>query len=236
MIKIAQLDYLLDDFLNIDLREQLKYTNLKTYENIYTKLNQEYNKENNISKLMIDKYKNSYNLNEFYLFCILDNKLCVAQYSHNYILDEIIFLANFFKTHDLNKFKRNLRKVYKIDEKSKYKYINKSKKLGKETIYNNYDIGCDILEYIYDNKYMNLLGDRFGLENQVLSKLTDSDNINTKLIIIINFDADFVELFESIPYELMQKGTADLQSQGIDSCYIKNFESYTFHDVLLKEE
>lgn len=180
-----------------------------------------------------EKYINEKLLNESFLFVVYNNKLKIVQYSNKYIMDDLLNIDNFLKNYNKELFLKNLSKTYFVSKKIKAKYIKKAIK-GKETIYYNSDIGSNILNYINNKKDFNYLGDRFGLENWVLDnlRLEDPNFLESKFIIIMNFDCDIIELYESIPYELLQKGTANLECDSIYGCYFKDFNYQSFFNKI----
>ena len=138
------------------------------------------------------------------------------------------------KSVDLDKLKTQVSKTYIVSDKIRDKYIKKAEKKEKETIYNNYNLGIEILNYIYGNSNFNYLGERYGIENHVLDKLADLDSADSKLIIIVNLDALGVEVFYSVPYNLLQKGTAGLESELIYRSRINEFVLQEYLDAIIK--
>lgn len=232
----SYIDYnkMLEDFLNQPIREKIKtnyFTNI-SYKQISSLTTRENDK---IRHLMMDKrYIDERKLDESYLFCVVDNKLKIIQYTTNYLLDELMVVQNFLDTTDTNVFAQRLKKVYWVNEKTKNKYIKKAERKNIDTIYKNETIGTNILNYVYDKKRLNYLGDRFGVENFLLDNLhlEDEETLNSKYIIVMNFDYNIIELYDSIPYELFQKGTANLEADSVYGCYFDDFNYQTFFDKI----
>lgn len=232
MKKYYDYSKLLEDFLNEPVSEYVKHMhlNMKMNDNSYYFLKNN-NEINKLYDLMSkEKYVDETRLNESYLFCILNNKLKVVQFSENYLLDDLLVVQDFLKNSDLEIFKNNLNKTYWISEKTKNKYIKKANKKQKTTLYGNYKTGTNVLNYIYDKKRYNVLSERYGLENHILIDLhlEDEELMKYKYVIVMNFDYDIIELYDSIPYELLQKGTANLEKDSIYGCYFKDFNYEDF--------
>ena len=228
-----------DNFLNADFRTKLSRTHLTVKENaFYDKLIEHYNKKNEeqikLQNLMMGERYSVFPLDDYYLFVVCNDKLKIAQYAENYIGDELLMLDNFLKSVDLDKLKTQVSKTYIVSDKIRDKYIKKAEKKEKETIYNNYNLGIEILNYIYGNSNFNYLGERYGIENHVLDKLADLDSADSKLIIIVNLDALGVEVFYSVPYNLLQKGTAGLESELIYRSRINEFVLQEYLDAIIK--
>jgi hypothetical protein len=226
-----------DDFLNEDFQTKLMRTHLNPKDNsVYNVLNNyiyEQNKEDiHLKNLMMNEYYEVYDLDHFYIFVINDNKCKIAQYCTNYIVDELMILENLFGNINFDKLKENVNKIYTISPKVKEKYLKKSKKKNKPSLYENYTIGVDILNCICNNSMRNLIGEKYGLENHVLDKLAENDSINSKLIIVINLDCMGIEMLNSVPYNLFQKGSAVLENETICRSTIDKFTSQEFIDLI----
>ena len=238
-MKKQYIDYnkILNDFLNEPILQQIKNVNFNMKNISFSTIaNIKNNNENEkYAKLMsVENYIDETLLNESYLFGIVNNKLKIVQYSENYILDDLLIIQNFLKNYKLDFFKKELNKVYWIDKKISQKYIKKSERKNKETLYNNYKVGANVLNYINNKKTYNYLGERYGIENHILEnlKFEDEETIKSKLIIVMNFDYEIIEVYHSIPYELLQKGTANLENQSIIGQYFKNFNYQDFFEQI----
>lgn len=228
MKKYFNYNSLLEEYLNIPINESIKHS-FNLSDNL---------KKNDIKKLRElmcnESYIDEKLLSESFLFGIINNKAKIVQYSNKYIMDDLLIIEDFLKKYPFSDFKKQLNKTYTISDKTKNKYIKKAQKKNIECLYGNYEIGSNILNYINDNSDYNLLGERYGLENHILNNLQfeDPDFIKSKLIIIMNFDYDIIEVYESIPYELLQKGTAKLEADSIYGCYFNDFNYQKFMEKI----
>lgn len=240
-MKKQRFDYkkLLEDFLNesivdaaVNTHLNMKHQKLDTFSYKMKQKNKEFEKLYDL--MSKENYIDESKFYESYLFAVADNKLKVVQFNENYLLDELLVIQNFLKTVEINKFIENLKKCYWASKKTQNKYIKKSTKKNIDTIYSNYKIGANILNYIYDKKNCNLLGDRYGLENHILDNISleDEEILNHSYILVMNFDYNIIELYDSIPYELLQKGTAQLEKDSIYGCYFDDFNYQTFFDKI----
>lgn len=222
---------LLDNFLSRPIKEQIMQTEFFIDKKIMAEF-----ENNELYKLMSEnKYIDERRYYDTYLFGVLDNKLKIVQRSTNYILDDLLTIQDFLTSSDIDFFKENLRKTYWITEKTQKRYIKKSEKRGLDTLYGSYSVGANILNYLYDKKKRyNVLGDRYGIENQIMNNLCmeDEEFIKHKLIIVMNFDYDIIEVYDSIPYDLLQKGTAELEAESIFGTYFDNFNYQEFFERL----
>lgn len=226
---------LLEDYLNRPLREKIRTFSLDYNKNIniLDSLRQsEYEKMKDL--MCSDQYIDERLLNESYLFGIIDNKVKIVQYSKKYLMDDLLIIDDFLKRYPFTDFNKKLRKIYWIDEKHKSKYLKKAEKKNLECLYDNDNIGANILNYINEKEKYNILGDRYGVQNHILDnlELENPDFMKSKLIIIMNFDCEIIELYQSIPYELLQKGTANLEADSIYGCYFNDFNSQKFIDEI----
>lgn len=228
MKKYFNYNSLLEEYLNMPINESIKHS-FNLSDNL---------KKNDIKKLRElmcnESYIDEKLLSESFLFGIINNKAKIVQYSNKYIMDDLLIIEDFLKKYPFSDFKKQLNKTYTISDKTKNKYIKKAQKKNIECLYGNYEIGSNILNYINDNSDYNLLGERYGLENHILNNLQfeDPDFIKSKLIIIMNFDYDIIEVYESIPYELLQKGTAKLEADSIYGCYFNDFNYQKFMEKI----
>ena len=166
--------------------------------------------------LLEGDYRQHLDLDDFYIFGINENGLKFAQHSKNYLLDELYKIKDFIDG-DHPKFIKNLDFLYFITDKEKDKIIAKANKKKKVTIYNNPHYGADILHFIDDND-KNIIGRRLAMQNYVLSNLNETDNIRKKFIIILSFDVDLFEIYYSVPYNLYDKGSNELEKELIYCC------------------
>lgn len=231
-------DNLLSDYLNQPITQQLKNTSIsmKDYEiknNFLNKIKPK-SEFDEISDLMsCEKYIDERRFEESYLFGVLDDELKIVQYSKNYLLDDLMTIQNFLNICDFDDFKTKLRKLYWINDKTKNKYIKKANRKNKETLYGNYNTGTNILTYISNKNEYNLLGERFGVENHINDlKLENPETMKHKFIIIMNFDNQTVEIYDSIPYELFQKGSEALQSESVFGSYFDDYDYQTFFNKI----
>ena len=221
---------LLKDFLNRPILDQIITSKFLIENKLMERI-----ENNELYKLMSEKkYVDERRYYDTYLFGVVDNKLKIVQRSTNYILDDLLIIQDFLSSSDLELFKQNLRKTYWISEKTQKKYIKKSKKKKLDTLYGSYNVGPNILNYLYDKKRYNVLGDRYGIENQIINNLCmeDEEFIKHKFIIVMNFDYEIIEIYDSIPYNLLSKGTAELESDSIFGTYFDTFDYQEFFDRL----
>ena len=228
-------DKLLQDFLNEPILEQIKHMNFNMKNLSFSTITHLENDNKKYAELMsTENYIDETLLNESYIFGVVNNKLKIVQHSKNYILDDLLTIHNFLKNYDLNIFKKELSKIYWIDKKIKEKYIKKSQRKNKPTLYGDYNFGANILNYINDKKNCNYLGERYGIENHILEdlKFEDEETIKSKLIIVMNFDYEIIEVYHSIPYELLQKGTANLENESVFGQHFKDFNYQSFFEQI----
>ena len=131
------------------------------------------------------------------------------------------------------KFDKNLNFLYFIDEKHKFKYLEKAKKKNKQTLYFDDSFGSDILEYINGTK-KEILGDKYGVQNCILDNITGNDNLEKKFIIIVSFDVEMFEIYYSIPYTMYEKGSAELEHELVYCCRFDEIEPNEILDYIDK--
>ena len=233
-------DKMWEDYLNRPISEQLcehhfykKRIDNITYKNkniennfgnnfVEVNNNDELNELQELINKTSDFGKQKVNLNSSYILGIDKDDLKFAQYSSNYLFDDLMDIKSFLDSEHKN-FDKALKYLYFIDEKHKYKYIEKAKKKNKKTFYFDDTFGPKILNYI-DGQKMNVLGDKYGVQNYILDNITKNDNLQKKFIIILSFDVGLFEIYYSIPYTMYEKGSNALENELVYCCRMEEIE------------
>ncbi len=227
-------EQMFEDYLNMPIMEQLKIANFDfIHITAKVKLGNDFLKRPD-GKIVIDSattelansfnkpYKEFADFDHFYILGIDNYGLRFAQFSHNYLYDELLNIKTFLEG-DTKTFYKRLKYLYFIDEKHKYKYLEKAKKKDKQTIYFDETFGSKILHYI-NGEYKNILADKYGMQNYMLENMTELDNLKKKFIIILSFDVNMFEIYYSIPFEMNQKGSAALENQLVYCCRLDEID------------
>ena len=227
-------EQMFEDYLNLPIMEQLRMTNFDfTNISVNVKLgNDGFSKTdgkvvidsdfNELKSLSQNGYKEFADFDNFYILGIDNCGLRFAQFSHNYLYDELLNIKTFLEGNTKTFYKR-LKYLYFIDEKHKYKYLEKSKKKDKPTLYFDETFGSKILNYI-NGEYKDILADKYGMQNYLMENITNLDNLKKKFIIILSFDVDMFEIYYSIPFEMYQKGSAMLENELLYCCRLDEID------------
>ena len=229
-------DQMLDDFLNQPIKQKIHSSviNYKLLQPHYIDktMNELFENENFVEENeeleelqhLIDNtsYKPKLNFNSHYILGINEYGLRFAQYSNNYLFDDLMNIKTFISA-EHKKFNRNLNILYFIDEKHKFKYLEKAKKRNKKTLYFDDSFGTKILNYI-DGQKMSILGDKYGVQNYILDNITRDDNLEKKFIIILSFDVNMFEIYYSVPYTMYEKGSNELENELVYCCRLDEIE------------
>ena len=181
---------------------------------------------NQLSNMIENIVPTGINLNKSYILGIYGDDLKFAQSSNKYIFDELMNI-NMFLQNINNKFIKNLKRLYFIDDKTKMKYIEKAARKNIETLYNNDSIGSDILLFIEGKK--KILADKYGVQDCILDNIDRPDNLEKQIIIVLSFDVDLFEVYYSIPFKLHEEGTVNLEHELI---YCSNFNDIDVNHIL----
>ena len=233
-------DQMFKDYLNRPISEQLRdyhFYDKKRIGNIMyknkdirndfnefveVKNNDELNELQELINRTSDFGKPKVNLYSSYILGIDKDNLKFAQYSSNYLFDDLMEIKAFLSS-EHKKFDKALKYLYFIDEKHKYKYVEKAKQKGKKTFYFDDSFGPKILNYI-DGQKMNVLGDKYGVQNYILDNITKNDNLQKKFIIILSFDVELFEIYYSVPYSMYEKGSNELENELVYCCRMDEIE------------
>ncbi len=227
-------EQMFEDYLNMPIMDQLRIANFDfTHITVDVKLGKDGFQKTD-GKIVIDsdynelknsfqnEYKEIADFDHFYILGIDNRGLRFAQFSHNYLYDELLNIKTFLEGNTKTFYKR-LQYLYFIDEKHKYKYVEKAKKKNKPTIYFNDEFGSKILNYV-NGEYKDMLADKYGMQNYLIENITELDNLKKKFIIILSFDVDMFEIYYSIPFEMHQKGSANLENDLVYCCRLDEID------------
>lgn len=159
-----------------------------------------------------------YNNDCSYLIGVYNDKAVIAQQCFEPLSIILSEIKTFLIYSTTNKFYKYLKRLYYIDAKRKQKYINKAKKKNKETIYDNKKFGVEVLNYVNGFNEEKRLGDRYGLQNCIMDKLADEDNIFSRIVFILNFDENIFEVYNTVPFRIFTKGSAECDNDFIFNC------------------
>ena len=71
-----------------------------------------------------------------------------------------------------------------------------------------------------------------AFQANVVQNLLNDGSLDRGLVVAEGFDYEIIEVYHSIPYELLQKGTANLENESVFGQHFKDFNYQSFFEQI----